>query len=67
MKAKEIVISFLLTILLIAGYGQSKRKKITEVTGKPDSYELVKDWPNLPKNIAFGQPTGLQWILTTIL
>lgn len=59
MKAEKIRFSILLTILVVTGCAQLKEQKIKEETGKPDSYELVKDWPNLPKNTAFGGPTGL--------
>ncbi len=59
MRYKGIGYLYLLTILLIAGCGQSKEKKITEETVKPDSYELVKDWPNFPEDFALGMPTGL--------
>ncbi len=59
MKAEKIRFPILLTILLVTGCAQLKVKKIKEETGKPDSYELVTDWPNLPENIAFGEPTGL--------
>lgn len=59
MRYNGIGYLYLLTILLIAGCGQSKEKKITEETVKPDSYELVKDWPNFPEDFALGIPTGL--------
>jgi peptidylamidoglycolate lyase len=59
MEYRKIATFYLLTILLIIGCGQSKEKKITEETVKPDSYELVKDWPNLPKDFVLGNPAGL--------
>ncbi|MEH6760670.1 peptidyl-alpha-hydroxyglycine alpha-amidating lyase family protein [Maribacter arcticus] len=59
MKNKGIVFLYLLTTLLITGCGVSKEKRITEDTVKPDSYELVKDWPNLPEDFVLGDPAGL--------
>ena len=59
MEYRKKLIFYLLTILLIAGCGQSKEKKITEEIVKSDSYELVKDWPNLPEDIVLGNPAGL--------
>ena len=59
MEYRKIITFCLLTILLITVRGQSNQKKITEEHVKPDSYELVKDWPNLPEDFVLGNPAGL--------
>jgi peptidylamidoglycolate lyase len=59
MKYKGIVFLYLLTILLIAGCKEAKKKEITKEIVNSDSYELVKDWPNLPEDLVLGNPTGL--------
>lgn len=59
MKYKGIVFLYLLTILLIAGCKEVKKKEITKEIVNSDSYELVKDWPNLPEDLVLGNPTGL--------
>ena len=59
MEYRNITTFYFLTILLITGCGESKEKKITEEILKSDSYELVKDWPNLPEDFLLGMPTGL--------
>lgn len=59
MKYKGIGFLYLLSIILITSCGQSIEKKTTKEAVKPDSYELVKDWPNLPEDVLLGMPTGL--------
>ncbi|MFT4782235.1 MAG: peptidylamidoglycolate lyase [Pseudohongiellaceae bacterium] len=59
MKNKTIGFLYLLTILLTTGCEDSKKKEITKEIVNSDSYELVKDWPNLPEDLVLGNPTGL--------
>jgi len=59
MKYKKIGCLYLLTIFSITSYAQSKERKIEEEKMKLDSYELVKDWPDLPEDYVLGMPTGL--------
>ena len=59
MKYKGIGCLYLLTILFITSYGQSKERKILNKTIKSDTYELVNDWPDLPKDFVLGMPTGI--------
>ena len=46
-------------MLLIIGCKQSNNSKVATENVIPDSYKLVKDWPNLPEGFVLGQPTGL--------
>lgn len=59
MKIKINVFLLLLITFLTFGCGESKKKGDTHENVKSDSYELVKDWPKLPKDLVLGNPTGL--------
>lgn len=55
MKNRIIVIFYFLSILTLTGYKNSEKKEFTN----NESYELVDNWPQLPKDFILGNPTGL--------
>lgn len=59
MKFKKIVYSTLILVILILGAYVLQDKKLASLTNEAPKYELVKDWPNLPKDIMLGNPTGI--------
>jgi peptidylamidoglycolate lyase len=56
---KELSSIYLLVLLLLIGCATSTKKGTTSNLAQSDSYELVKDWPNLPEDFILGNPTGL--------
>ena len=59
MKYREINFFYFLTALFLLGCANSEKQELKKEAKNAVSYELVADWPKLPKDLVLGNPTGL--------
>lgn len=59
MSSKKNLFSFLLPAIFCLACGHTTQKNTETVFEKNTSYELVKDWPQLPEGFVLGNPSGI--------
>ena len=59
MELRKTLSVYLPLVILLIGCRNSEKKEMNKESTNSDSYELVKDWPNLPDHFNLGNPSGL--------